>query len=214
MSRFLQMTHNTSAFPHTHACTSSKTRVSKVHKNSSVWTKLLAFTRTLACCFLFQCPKKMVRYLDGRVVSTKGERFTEVKKEEDEEMKKTYVNLKPARKYRFHWRRPKAGWAVILVTTVIVSAIILIDSCLHSANFMYGDAKLLKNLQESETFALDIQMNQLVLWLWLHLTLLNVDVLPTAFHRFSLHCLGMNLIFLFLLHQRSKLSVAGSCLWI
>ncbi|XP_064594974.1 CUE domain-containing protein 2-like [Liolophura sinensis] len=49
-----------------------------------------------------QCPKKMVRYLDGRVVSTKGERFTEVKKEEDEEMKKTYVNLKPARKYRFH----------------------------------------------------------------------------------------------------------------
>ncbi|XP_062594941.1 CUE domain-containing protein 2-B-like [Saccostrea cucullata] len=49
-----------------------------------------------------QEPKKMVRYLDGRVVSTKGERFTEIKKDETEEMKKTFINLKPARKYRFH----------------------------------------------------------------------------------------------------------------
>ncbi|XP_074657343.1 CUE domain-containing protein 2-like isoform X2 [Tubulanus polymorphus] len=47
-------------------------------------------------------PKKMVRYLDGRIVTTKGERFTEIKKEEDEDQKKTYVNLKPARQYRFH----------------------------------------------------------------------------------------------------------------
>ena len=45
----------------------------------------------------------MVRYLDGRIVSTKGERFTEIKKEDAEEMKKTYINLKPAKKYRFHW---------------------------------------------------------------------------------------------------------------
>lgn len=44
----------------------------------------------------------MLRYLDGRVVSTKGERFTEIKKEDSEEMKKTYVNLTPAKKYRFH----------------------------------------------------------------------------------------------------------------
>lgn len=51
---------------------------------------------------LKQEPKKMLRYLDGRVVSTKGERFTEIKKEDSEEMKKTYVNLKPAKKYRFH----------------------------------------------------------------------------------------------------------------
>jgi hypothetical protein len=39
-------------------------------------------------------------------VSTKGEKFFELKTEEEEElakeMKKTYVNLKPARKYRFH----------------------------------------------------------------------------------------------------------------
>ncbi|XP_033741621.1 CUE domain-containing protein 2-like [Pecten maximus] len=46
--------------------------------------------------------KKMVRYLENRIVTTKGEKFTEVKKDEDEDMKKTYVNLKPARKYRFH----------------------------------------------------------------------------------------------------------------
>ncbi|XP_069128026.1 CUE domain-containing protein 2-like [Argopecten irradians] len=46
--------------------------------------------------------KKMVRYLENRIVTTKGEKFTEIKKDEDEDMKKTYVNLKPARKYRFH----------------------------------------------------------------------------------------------------------------
>lgn len=46
--------------------------------------------------------KKLVRYRDGQVVSMKGERFSEVKKQDTEEMKATYVNLKPARKYRFH----------------------------------------------------------------------------------------------------------------
>ncbi len=50
----------------------------------------------------FQESKKMVRYLDSQVVSTKGERFTEIKKKEDDDMKKTYVNLKPAKQYRFH----------------------------------------------------------------------------------------------------------------
>ena len=44
----------------------------------------------------------MIRYREGHVVSTKGERFTEIKKQETEEMKKTYINLKPHRKYRFH----------------------------------------------------------------------------------------------------------------
>lgn len=47
-------------------------------------------------------PKKMIRYIDNQVVSTKGERYTEVKKNENDEMKKTYINLKPARKYKFH----------------------------------------------------------------------------------------------------------------
>eukprot|EP00058_Branchiostoma_floridae_P003234 XP_002588722.1 hypothetical protein BRAFLDRAFT_238326 [Branchiostoma floridae] len=47
-------------------------------------------------------PKKLVRYLNSEVVSKKGERYTEVKSAETEDMKKTYVNLKPARKYRFH----------------------------------------------------------------------------------------------------------------
>ncbi|KAM9476958.1 CUE domain-containing protein 2 isoform 1-T2 [Clarias gariepinus] len=47
-------------------------------------------------------PKKMVRYHGNQVVTTKGERYHLVKKDETEEMKKTYVSLKPARKYRFH----------------------------------------------------------------------------------------------------------------
>lgn len=51
---------------------------------------------------ILQQQKKMVRYLDGRIVSTKGERFTEIKKDNDEAMKKTFVNLKPAKQYRFH----------------------------------------------------------------------------------------------------------------
>lgn len=47
-------------------------------------------------------PKKLVRYHSNQVVTTKGERYQLVKKNEAEDMKKTYVNLKPARKYRFH----------------------------------------------------------------------------------------------------------------
>ncbi|XP_071389502.1 CUE domain-containing protein 2 [Centroberyx affinis] len=47
-------------------------------------------------------PKKLVRYHSNQVVTTKGERYQLVKKEEADDMKKTYVSLKPARKYRFH----------------------------------------------------------------------------------------------------------------
>ncbi|KAH3724628.1 CUE domain-containing protein 2-B-like [Dreissena polymorpha] len=47
-------------------------------------------------------PKKLVRYLDNQVVNTKGQKFTEIKTEESEEAKNTYINLKPAKKYRFH----------------------------------------------------------------------------------------------------------------
>uniref|UniRef100_A0AAY5EXK1 CUE domain-containing protein n=1 Tax=Electrophorus electricus TaxID=8005 RepID=A0AAY5EXK1_ELEEL len=47
-------------------------------------------------------PKKLVRYHGNQVVTTKGERYHLVKKDETEDMKKTYVSLKPARKYRFH----------------------------------------------------------------------------------------------------------------
>ncbi|XP_073541869.1 CUE domain-containing protein 2 isoform X1 [Phyllobates terribilis] len=49
-----------------------------------------------------EAPKKMIRYIDNQVVSTKGERYKDMKKPESEEMKKTYINLKPARKYKFH----------------------------------------------------------------------------------------------------------------
>ncbi|XP_076370233.1 CUE domain-containing protein 2-like isoform X2 [Tachypleus tridentatus] len=47
-------------------------------------------------------PKKLIRYRDNKVVSMKGERYCNIKKEEPEEMKKTYISLKPARQYRFH----------------------------------------------------------------------------------------------------------------
>lgn len=50
-------------------------------------------------------PKKLVRYHGNQVVTTKGERYQLVKKDEAEDMKKTYVSLKPSRKYRFHWWR-------------------------------------------------------------------------------------------------------------
>ena len=52
-----------------------------------------------------QEPKKLVRYRDNKIVSLKGERYTEVKREDGEEPtppKKTVVNLKPARQYRSH----------------------------------------------------------------------------------------------------------------
>ena len=56
--------------------------------------------------FFKNSEKKLVRYYESKVVSTKGERYFEYKTEEDEElakeMKKTFINLKPARKYRFH----------------------------------------------------------------------------------------------------------------
>ena len=47
-------------------------------------------------------PKKLIRYRDNQIVSTKGERFWKAKEPESEDIKRTYVNLKPARKYRFH----------------------------------------------------------------------------------------------------------------
>ncbi|XP_048361531.1 CUE domain-containing protein 2 isoform X2 [Sphaerodactylus townsendi] len=49
-----------------------------------------------------EAPKKLIRYIDNQVVSTKGERYKDLRKPEGEEMKKTYINLKPARKYKFH----------------------------------------------------------------------------------------------------------------
>ena len=55
--------------------------------------------------FVVQQPKKMVRYLDNKVVTIKGERYTEIKEDAEaskEEAKKTFVALKPARQYRFH----------------------------------------------------------------------------------------------------------------
>ena len=44
----------------------------------------------------------MIRYRDGKIVSTKGERFTQVTKAESEEMKKSYVNI-PNYDYGYIW---------------------------------------------------------------------------------------------------------------
>ncbi|KAM6347180.1 LOW QUALITY PROTEIN: CUE domain-containing protein 2 [Alca torda] len=48
-----------------------------------------------------EAPKKLIRYIDNQVVSTKGERYKDIKKPESEEMKRTYISLKPE-KYKFH----------------------------------------------------------------------------------------------------------------
>ena len=45
----------------------------------------------------------MIRYRDGKIVSTKGERFTQVTKAESEEMKKAYVNI-PNYDYGYIWQ--------------------------------------------------------------------------------------------------------------
>ena len=42
---------------------------------------------------IFQDDKKLTRYRDGKIVSTKGERFSQVTKEESQEMKKSIVNI-------------------------------------------------------------------------------------------------------------------------
>ncbi|XP_064489788.1 CUE domain-containing protein 2-A-like isoform X2 [Ornithodoros turicata] len=42
-------------------------------------------------------PKKLIRYRDNKIVSVKGEKYSEVKSEESDDMKRTYVTLKPAR---------------------------------------------------------------------------------------------------------------------
>ena len=40
-----------------------------------------------------QDDKKLIRYREGKIVSTKGERFSQVTKEESQEMKKSIVNM-------------------------------------------------------------------------------------------------------------------------
>ena len=42
---------------------------------------------------MVQDDKKLIRYREGKIVSTKGERFSQVTKEESQEMKKSIVNI-------------------------------------------------------------------------------------------------------------------------
>ena len=43
--------------------------------------------------WIYQDDKKLIRYREGKIVSTKGERFSQVTKEESQEMKKSIVNI-------------------------------------------------------------------------------------------------------------------------
>jgi hypothetical protein len=87
----------------------------KQNKNHPIVQVILVFgvlvQHSVYVCLYSECKirlsclqdeKKMIRYREGQVVSTKGERFSEIKKQETEEIKKTYVSLKPQKKYRFH----------------------------------------------------------------------------------------------------------------
>ncbi|XP_015267681.1 PREDICTED: LOW QUALITY PROTEIN: CUE domain-containing protein 2 [Gekko japonicus] len=47
-------------------------------------------------------PKKLIRCIDNQVVSTKGERYKDIRKPESEERRRTYLHLKLARKHKFH----------------------------------------------------------------------------------------------------------------
>lgn len=43
-----------------------------------------------------------IRYINNKIVTTKGERYIIEKEDLSDDMKKTYVNIKPFRKFRFH----------------------------------------------------------------------------------------------------------------
>ena len=47
----------------------------------------------------------MIRYRDGKIVNTKGERFTQVTKAESDEMKKSYVNIPKYDYDGYIWQR-------------------------------------------------------------------------------------------------------------
>lgn len=44
----------------------------------------------------------MVRYRDNKIVSLKGERFTEIKKDDEEDSKKNTGGIKPPRQNKYH----------------------------------------------------------------------------------------------------------------
>ena len=89
----------TKAVSVTHTHTNKQT-----NKQTNTQTHISLIILCESMDYYIQEPKKLVRFRDGHVVSTKGERFSVLarKDAEGEDMKKTYMNLKPLRKYRFH----------------------------------------------------------------------------------------------------------------
>ena len=67
---------------------------SKYHR-PIVSRKNVSPTHSLICSkiVMTQDDKKLIRYREGKIVSTKGERFSQVTKEESQEMKKSIVNM-------------------------------------------------------------------------------------------------------------------------
>lgn len=139
--------------------------------------------------FFIQAPKKLVRYHGNQVVTTKGERYQLVKKDETEDMKKTYVNLKPARKYRFHWWRAqpcKSSYWTLLFTLLFISLKLIYNkaggfcSCvsgLFFSIFFYHDMPLFKRWNtvfRSVIIFLELVSNAVIFW-WVWCKLCTVE---------------------------------------
>ena len=79
----------------------------------------------------------MIRYRDGKIVSTKGERFTQVSKAESEEMKKSIVGSSSGSSSSLcYWRLALAGGGTADSTTPPVNATIGYDlpgGCHHGS---------------------------------------------------------------------------------
>ena len=88
----------------------------------------------------------MVRYRDGKIVNTKGERFTQVTKAESDEMKKSYVNM-PNYNQGYIWQRQGLCNVVICfaltykLTYVAVFMTILIRILFKALRFNYKEFK-------------------------------------------------------------------------
>ena len=67
--------------------------VSKKNVSLDYILKRCKSSLSLIKSFFTQDDKKLIRYREGKIVSTKGERFSQVTKEESQEMKKSIVNI-------------------------------------------------------------------------------------------------------------------------
>ena len=77
----------------------------------------------------------MIRYRDGKIVSTKGERFTQVTKAESDEMKKSYVNI-PNYDYGYIWQRlDSCNFYIFNSSNIMTKSIVAVNST--ALNYVY-----------------------------------------------------------------------------